>query len=68
MTHPTKHPMIPEHFLRPEQRTPFLLWVASYNLPPPDAYRLYKDWCDIVKLPLSRDDLDTLCGADFNVN
>lgn len=68
MTQPTKHPAIPPDLLSAEKHLPFILWLASMNLPEADAYRTYKDWCDHTGRAIDRQDLDTLCGTDFNVS
>lgn len=67
----TKHShtlAIPQDLQRLESKPEFILWLASYNLPPDDAYRTYKDWCEATGHPVSRLDLNDLCGLDFNVN
>ena len=67
----TKHShtlAIPADLLYPHEKPRFILWLASYNLPPDAAYRVYKSWCDSVGQGVLRDDLDDLCGTEYNVN
>jgi len=58
---------IPADMLYPSERPRMILWLASYNLPPDAAYRVYRTWCDAVGETVSRADLDDLCGPEYNV-
>ena len=68
MTHHSQTLAIPEDLLYLVELPRFILWLASYNLPPDAAYRVYKDWTEKVGTEINRQDLSDLCGADFDVN
>ena len=68
MTHHSHTMFIPLNLRTLASRQEFILWLASYNLPPDDAYRTYKSWCDYVGTEVNRRDLDDLAGTDYNVN
>lgn len=68
MTHHSKELAIPELYMRPSQRGLFIIWLAAMNLPPDDAYRVYSRWCTDLGTRQIRSDIDSLCGAGFNIS
>ena len=66
----TKHAqvtVIPERLMHKDQRMRLVLYLAAMNLLPDATYTAYRDWCDKVGTTVNRQDIDTLCGNDFNV-
>jgi len=54
--------LIPEELLDPDRKRDFLLWLINLPVDPWTKKYIYLDWCRMVGIAVSKDDIDLFTG------